>query len=171
MTVTRNLCYAKNRFKKIHMKIALGSDHAGFKLKERIKKFLEKKEIDFKDFGCFSEESCDYPDIAKPVALSVASGDFQLGILICGTGIGMSMAANKIKGIRAGLCLTSKMARLTREHNDANILCLGARLMTIKEALKILAVFLRTDFLAGRHLRRVNKINRLTDKNSPQVLA
>lgn len=151
------------------MKVALGSDHGGFKLKEKVKKFLNKKRVEFKDFGCFSKESCDYPDMAKPVALAVSSGDFQRGILICGTGIGMSIAANKIKGIRAALCLTSRMARLTREHNDANILCLGARLMTVKESLRILAVFLRTDFLAGRHLRRVNKVNSLMEKNSSRV--
>ena len=141
------------------MKIALGSDHAGFKLKEKVKKVLTKKGIEFKDFGCNSLDSCDYPDFAKPVALAVSSGEFEKGVLICGTELGMSISANKIKGIRAALCLTTRMAKLTREHNDANILCLGARLIKIKDGLKILATFLRTDFLGGRHQRRVDKID------------
>ena len=145
------------------MKIAIGSDHAGFKLKEKVKKFLNKKKIEFKDFGCFSLDSCDYPDFAKPVALAVSSGEFERGVLICGTGIGMTIASNKIKGIRAAHCLNTRMAKLTREHNDANILCLGARLIKMKDGLKILATFLRTDFLGGRHQRRIDKIDRLVD--------
>lgn len=140
------------------MKVALGSDHAGFKLKEKIKKILKVKRIEFKDFGCFSQESCDYPDLAKPVAQAVARGGFERGILICGAGIGMSIAANKTDGIRAALCLTSRMARLAREHNDANILCLGARITSGKVAFKILNIFLRTNFLGGRHQRRVEKL-------------
>lgn len=140
------------------MRIALGSDHAGFELKEKIKKYLNFLGDEFKDFGAFNRESCDYPDYAKKVARGVSSGKFDRGILFCGSGIGMSMAANKIRGIRASLCYNEETARLAREHNDANVLCIGARLTKEKLAKKIVKIWLETKFSRGRHRKRVKKI-------------
>ncbi len=141
------------------MRIALGCDHRGLELKAAIKGLLRELGHDYHDFGTDSIDSVDYPDIAKQVAGVVARKEFEQGILICSSGIGMCIAANKVNGIRAAMCYDDFCALRARQHNDANILCLGARLTTGKEALKIIAAFLRTDFLAGRHLRRVNKIN------------
>lgn len=140
------------------MKIALGSDHRGYKIKEEIKKFLLNLGHKVKDFGCFSEESCDYPDYALPVAENVSQKKFQYGILFCGTGIGMSIVANKVTGIRAALCLNKTMAKFSREHNQANVLCLPADSLSLKEIKEIIKVWLNTNFTAGRHLRRVKKI-------------
>ncbi|MGI5977888.1 MAG: ribose 5-phosphate isomerase B [Oscillospiraceae bacterium] len=140
------------------MMLAIGSDHGGFALKEEIKKHLDEKGVAYKDFGAFTEESCDYPDIAEPVARAVAAGEFENGILICGTGIGMSMSANKVKGIRAALCGDCFSAEFTRRHNDANILTLGARVLGPGLALKIVDTFLDTPFEGGRHARRIAKI-------------
>ena len=140
------------------LKIAVGSDHGGFKLKQKIIEYLRNKNIDFKDFGTFDEESCDYPDYAKKVASEVAIGNFEKGILICGTGIGVSIAANKVKGIRAALCSDTFSAKMTRAHNDSNILCLGQRVTGEGLALEILDAWLNTEFEGGRHKQRVSKI-------------
>jgi len=140
------------------MKIAIGSDHGGYKLKEEIKKHLLSKRAKLKDFGAFSEESVDYPDIGKKVAKAVAAKKFRFGILVCGTGLGMSMVANKVSGIRAAVCHNIYTAKMSRAHNDANILALGGRVLTKKAALKIVDMFLRTPFEGGRHLRRIRKI-------------
>ncbi|MGC8970966.1 MAG: ribose 5-phosphate isomerase B [bacterium] len=143
------------------MRVAIGSDHAGFKLKEELKAYIASLNIEVKDFGCYSEESVDYPDIAKEVALSVIRGEVDRGILICGTGIGMSIAANKIKGIRAAVGNELLSVRLAREHNNANILTLGARIIGSEVAKEAVRVFLETSFLGGRHERRVEKIGKM----------
>lgn len=139
--------------------IAIGSDHGGFELKQEIIKHLTKKEIGFEDFGCFSEASCDYTDYGKAVAEAVAAEKYEKGILICGTGIGISITANKIKGIRCALCSDCFSAEATREHNDANILALGGRVVGVGLALKIVDTFLNTPFSnEERHIRRISKI-------------
>ena len=139
--------------------IAIGCDHGGFELKQEIIKHLTKKGIDFEDFGCFSEASRDYTDYGKAVAEAVAAGEYEKGILICGTGIGISITANKIKGIRCALCSDCFSAEATREHNDANILALGGRVVGVGLALKIVDTFLNTPFSnEERHIRRISKI-------------
>ena len=140
------------------MKIALGADHGGFALKEIVKKHLEDKGFEVLDKGCYSAESVDYPVYAKAVANSILDKEADYGILICGTGIGISIAANRFKGIRAALCSNTTMAKLTREHNDANILALGARMTGDILALEIVDEFLKTEFLGGRHLTRIQAI-------------
>lgn len=146
--------------------IALGSDHAGFALKQQIKEHLNERHIEFKDYGTFGEESCDYPDFAKKTCEGVLNGECTLGILICGTGIGMSMAANKISGIRAAACSDYFSAKFTREHNDANILCLGARVIGAGLACELVDVFLDTPFSNGaNHIRRISKIKSLETKD------
>lgn len=141
------------------MKIALGADHGGFNYKNKIKEYLVSTGIEVLDVGTFSAESCDYPDIAHKVAKSVASGDAEKGILVCGTGIGMSIAANKIFGIRAALCSDTFSAKATREHNDSNILCLGERAIGEGLMLEIVKVWLETPFSnEERHKRRIDKI-------------
>ena len=140
------------------IKIAIGSDHGGFDYKASIIKALQDKGYDIMDMGTYSPESCDYPIIAKKVARAVAKGDFEKGILVCGTGIGMSMAANKVKGIRAAVCGDTFSARATRAHNNANILCLGQRVVGEGLALDIVDIWLTTKFEGGRHERRVNMI-------------
>jgi ribose 5-phosphate isomerase B len=139
-------------------KLAIAADHAGFCLKTEVFDFLIKKGYDVKDFGTFSEESMDYPDVAHPLAESIEKGEYLLGILICGSGNGVSMAANKHINIRAALCWTEEIARLSRLHNNANILSLPARFISSELAFKIVDVFLNTDFEGGRHERRVKKI-------------
>jgi ribose 5-phosphate isomerase B len=146
------------------MKIAIGSDHAGFELKEKIKNHLKNHEC--KDFGAYTDESVDYPDYALKVAESVSNQKHEKGILICGSGIGMSMAANKVPNIRAAVCYTTEGARLSREHNNANVLCLGSRMTDEKTAKKIVDVWLKTEFAGGRHSRRVNKINDIDKKHT-----
>ena len=143
------------------MKVALGSDHGGFTLKEEIKKYLEEKGIEYKDFGTYSTDSCDYPDIALPVAKAVQKGEYDRGILICGTGIGIGIAANKVPGIRAALCHDTFSARASREHNNANILTMGERVIGRGLALDIVDVWLNTEFAGGRHQRCVDKIHEL----------
>ena len=139
--------------------IAVGSDHGGFALKKAILAHLEKRGLEYKDFGTWSEESCDYPDFGKAVAKAVASGECEKGILICGTGIGISITANKVRGIRAALCGDCFSAEATRQHNDANILALGARVTGEGLALKIVDPFLDTPFSNDeRHIRRIRKI-------------
>ena len=141
------------------MRIAIGSDHAGFRLKGEIIKLLRELGHDCHDFGTQSEEHCDYPDYAQAVAEAVARGECERGILICATGIGMSMAANKVKGIRAALCHDVFSARRSREHNDANVLCLGAEVLGVGLALEIVRAWLAAEFSGGeRHRRRVEKI-------------
>jgi ribose 5-phosphate isomerase B len=139
--------------------IALGSDHGGYELKTEIMEHLKEKGIEFKDFGSYSKESCDYPVYAKKVAESILSKECNLGILVCGTGIGISITANKIKGIRAALCHDCFSAEATRLHNDANILALGGRVVGAGLALKIVDTFLETPFSEDdRHIRRISQI-------------
>jgi ribose 5-phosphate isomerase B len=140
------------------MKIALGSDHAGFELKEKIKQKLQTQDIVIDDRGTHSSDSCDYPDYAQAVAEEVAGHQADFGILVCGTGIGMSIAANKVSGIRAARIVTESDAELAREHNDANVLTLGARITGEEEAFKIIEKWLATPAAGGRHGRRVEKI-------------
>lgn len=146
------------------MKIALGSDHGGFSLKEEIKNWLKEHDYATEDCGTFSTESCDYPDIALTVAQAVASGECDKGILVCGTGIGVSIAANKVPGIRAALCHDTFSAKASREHNDANVLTLGERVIGRGLALDIVEVWLNGSFAGGRHQRRVDKITALEAK-------
>ena len=148
------------------MKIAIGCDHAGFELKEKIKILLKELGHDYKDFGTNSGESVDYPDYALKVAECVASKECDRGILICGSGIGMSMSANKVLGVRAALCSNTEMAKLSREHNDANVLTMGARMIDENTAKEIVKVWLKTEFLGERHLRRVNKMRDIEKKYS-----
>lgn len=136
--------------------IALGNDQAGFGLKQEVMRYLDEHDIPYKDYGSYSEESVDYPVYAKKVAHAVADGECEKGILICGTGIGISIAANKVKGVRAALCHDTFSAEATRQHNDANILAMGARVIGPGLAVKIVEAFLHTDFSnAERHARRV----------------
>ena len=139
--------------------IAIGCDHGGFALKQEIIKHLTQKNIAFQDFGCYSEDSCDYTEYGKVVATAVAEGKCEKGILICGTGIGISITANKVKGIRCALCSDCFSAEATREHNDANILALGGRVVGPGLALKIVDAFLNTPFSnEERHVRRISQI-------------
>ncbi len=142
--------------------IAIASDHGGYKLKEEVKAHLKERGIEYKDFGCDSEESCDYPEFAHKVGYAVTTGECDLGILICGTGIGMSIAANKIKDVRAALCSDCYSAQMTREHNDANVLAMGARVLGPGLALKIVDTFLDTPFSNDqRHIKRITQIERI----------
>jgi len=143
------------------MHIALGCDYHGLKTKEATKGLLQGLNHTYHDFGCYSVEPVDYPDVAQEVAGAVALGNFDHGILICSTGIGMSIAANKINGIRAALCHDAFTAQRARQHNDANVLCLGGEGMGIDMALKIIGIYLSTDFENGRHIPRLNKIKAL----------
>lgn len=145
------------------MKIAIGSDHGGFRLKGEIKAMLTEKNIAFQDFGTHSNESVDYPDISRNVAEAVASGEYDRGIIICGTGIGVSIAANKIKGIRAALCHDVFSAQMSREHNDANVLTMGERVVGPGLACMIVETWLGAEFAGGRHGRRVEKIASLEE--------
>lgn len=140
-------------------KIALGADHGGFELKNIIKHHLANRGYEVVDFGTNSMESVDYPNFAKIVGESVTSGESNFGILVCGTGIGISIAANKIKGVRCALCTNTTMARLTREHNDANILALGGRIVGDILAIEMVETFLTTEFEGGRHAKRVGLIS------------
>ncbi|RMH03931.1 MAG: ribose 5-phosphate isomerase B [Aquificota bacterium] len=145
------------------MIIAIGSDHAGFPLKERIKEKLIAKGYEVIDFGTNSQESTDYPLFAKEVCLAIQRGQAHRGILVCGTGIGMCITANKFKGIRAALCLNEYMARMSRRHNDANVLCLGERVVGVELALSIVDAWLSEEFEGGRHERRVMFIKNIED--------
>jgi ribose 5-phosphate isomerase B len=141
------------------MTIAIAADHAGFELKKVIIQQLETKEIQCKDFGTNSSESMDYPDVAHPLASAVERGEFSLGILICGSANGVAMAANKHAGIRAAICWNEELAELARLHNNANVLCLPARFISVEKALEIVQTFLSAKFEGGRHQRRVEKIS------------
>lgn len=143
--------------------LAIGCDHAGYQLKNCIMKCLDEKGVEYRDFGTFSEDSCDYPVYAEKVCRAIVSGECEKGILICGTGIGISIAANKIRGIRAALCSDSYSAELTRRHNDANVLALGARTTGSGLAMKIVDTFLSTGFDGGYHARRLDLIRALED--------
>jgi ribose 5-phosphate isomerase B len=143
------------------MRIALGADHAGFSLKEEIKTALAELGLVVDDLGTTSSDAVDYPDFAERVARGVAEGRFDRGILVCGTGIGMGIAANKIPGIRAATVTDVEMARLSREHNNANVLAVGARILDRRRALEIVRAFLETPFVGDRHQRRVDKITNL----------
>lgn len=145
--------------------IAIGSDHAGFALKQEVVGHLKEKGIEVMEMGCMDGSSCDYPDVAREVCGEVISGRADLAILICGTGIGISIAANKIRGIRAALCTDCYMARLTRMHNDANVLCMGGRVIGGGLACEIADAFLSASFEGGRHQRRVELIKAIEEKN------
>ena len=138
--------------------LAIGSDHGGFELKKAVMKHLAERGVEYRDYGTFSAESCDYPDFGEAVGRAVASGECERGIVICGTGIGISIAANKVRGVRCALCGDCYSAQMCREHNDANVLALGARVLGEGLALKIVDTFLDTGFEGGRHARRVAKI-------------
>lgn len=140
------------------MKIAIGNDHAGFQLKEKLLKHFSEKGVEVQDFGTNSGDSVDYPDFAHPVAIAVEGGQADFGVLICGSGNGISMTANKYPGIRAALCWNEEVARLARQHNNANVLALPARFLKEDEAEKITDIFLSEKFEGGRHERRVQKI-------------
>lgn len=148
------------------MKIAIGCDHGGYKLKNEIIEHLKGKGLEYKDFGAYSEESSDYADFAMVVAEEVAAKKYDLGILICGTGIGIGIAANKVPGIRAALCSDTFSAHACREHNDANILTIGQRVVGTGLALDIVDTFLNSEFQGDRHLRRINKISEIEKKYS-----
>ncbi len=143
--------------------IAIGCDHGGINLKEIIKDYLEEKGIKIKDFGTYTTDSCDYPDYAKKVCDAVVSGECECGILVCGTGIGMSIAANKIKGIRAAHVTDTYSARKTREHNNANVICLGERITGCDLALDIVDAYLSAEFMGGRHQNRIDKLMAFED--------
>ena len=144
--------------------IAIGSDHGGYLLKEEIKKHLKEKGYEFKDFGTDSTASCDYPVYAEKVCRAVQSGECEKGILICGTGIGMSMCANKCKGIRAAVCGDHISAEFTRKHNNANVLCLGARVIGAGVAMQLVDIFLTTEYEGGRHEKRVEMMMQLENE-------
>ena len=142
-------------------KIALAADHAGFPEKEKIKRTLDELGIEYADMGTASTDSVDYPDYAQKVAEAVSRGDYEQGLLVCGSGTGMAIAANKIKGVRAAVAWNEDIARLAREHNDANVLALPARFMSDEEAVKVLKAWFAADFEGGRHAKRVEKISEL----------
>ena len=146
------------------MKLLIGSDHGGYRLKEHIKKYLTEKGYEMADVGTGSEDSCDYPDFAQKLCNGITKGTAEKGILICGTGIGISIAANKCAGIRAALCNEVYGAQMSRQHNDANVLCMGARVIGVGTAEMIVDTWLNTDFEGGRHQRRVAKIMALEEK-------
>lgn len=146
--------------------IAIGSDHGGYELKKAIKKHLDEKGIEYKDFGTFSEESVDYPDFALKVAEAVASGEFDKGILLCGTGVGISIAANKVPGIRAANVSDAFSARYSKEHNNANVLCMGGRVVGPGLAAILVDEWLNAEFQGGRHQKRLDKITEIEKKYS-----
>ena len=144
--------------------LAIGSDHGGFALKQEVMAHLREKGIEYKDFGTYTEDSCDYPVYGEAVARAVASGECERGIAICGTGIGISMACNKVRGVRCALCGDCYSAEMTRRHNDANVLAMGGRVLGSGLALKIVDTFLETPFEGGRHARRVGLISEIEEK-------
>lgn len=140
------------------IRIAVCNDHAGYELKNSIVEYLKEKALILKDFGCYSTESCDYADFAHPMASAVESGEFDFGISICGSGNGISMTVNKHAGIRAALCWNNEISALARQHNNANVLSLPARYVTVAQAIEMVDTFFATDFEGGRHQARINKI-------------
>ena len=147
------------------MKLAIGSDHAGLVLKRELRRALDERQLGVEDFGTHTDDSVDYPDFAALVAQAVSRGDCALGVLVCGTGIGMSIAANKVRGVRAAVCTTEFEARMARAHNDANVLCLGSRVVGAGLATQIVEAFLDQRFEGGRHERRLQKIRDAEMKN------
>lgn len=141
--------------------IAIASDHGGYELKRGVIDYLKAKGIEYKDFGCYNTNSCDYPDIALGTCKSVVKGECEKALLFCGTGIGISIAANKVAGIRAACCSDIFSAKFTRLHNDANVLCLGGRVVGIGLALELVETFLNTEFEGGRHIKRIEKITEI----------
>ncbi|GIU81295.1 MAG: ribose 5-phosphate isomerase B [Acidobacteria bacterium] len=150
------------------MKVAIGADHAGFEVKEKIKKLLEEMQIPYEDVGTNSTEPVDYPDFGAKVGQKVASGEADQGIVVCGSGIGIAIAANKIKGIRAAQAWNEETARLARQHNNANVLAIGARVLPEEEIPKIVRAWFSADFEGGRHERRVEKIKALESEDKAQ---
>ena len=144
--------------------IAVGSDHGGYALKQQILRYLKENGFEYKDYGCFSEQSVDYPDFALPVAEAVAGGEAERGILVCGTGIGVSIAANKVPCVRAALCHDCFSAKATREHNDSNVLTMGERVIGSGLALEIVDIWLHTPYAGGRHQARIDKIAAIEKK-------
>lgn len=149
------------------MRIAIASDHRGFEPKRRLKPLLERLGHEVQDFGCDAPASCDYPDFAAPASRAVATGECEVGILLDGSGIGMSVVANKIPGVRAGLVHDDVTARLAREHNHCNVLCIGTDLLTEEQLRRIVEIFLATAFADGRHVRRVGKIRQIEQAPLP----
>lgn len=147
-------------------RIALAADHAGFEEKEKVKKTLDELGIAFDDLGTNSSESVDYPDFARKVAEGVSSGEYEQGLLVCGSGTGMAIAANKVKGVRAAVAWSEDIARLAREHNDANVLSLPARFISEEESAKVVKAFFESDFEGGRHGRRVDKISNIENSKN-----
>ena len=145
------------------MKIAIGCDHGGFELKEAVRGYLEERQIPYEDFGAYNTDSVDYAPIAAKAARAVAAGQADFGVLVCSTGIGISMAANKVKGIRAALCTNEFCAEMTRRHNNANILCMGGKVIDKETAVKLVDIFLRTEFEGGRHQRRIDQIAQIEE--------
>ena len=143
--------------------IALGADHGGYELKEAIKKHLDEKGVEYKDFGTYTGEAIDYPIIAKQVALSITSGECERGILCCRTGVGISIAANKVKGVRASCANDLYSAEMTRRHNNSNVLALGARVISVEKIVEIVDKYISTDFDGGYHQRRLDKIKELEE--------
>ena len=150
------------------MKIAIGADHAGFALKEKLRQRLAQDGHEVVDFGTGSADSCDYPDYAQPVARDVAGGHADRGILVCSTGIGMAMAANKVTGVRAAPAVSGDEVKMTREHNDANVLTIGAKYLDEQQAMALVHIFLDTQFAGGRHARRVAKIAHIERSNTEE---
>lgn len=145
--------------------LAIGCDHGGLELKNEVIKHLEERGVEYKDFGTFTPDSVDYPDYALKFCHSVTSGESERGILICGTGLGMSMAANKVKGIRAAVCHDTFSAEFTRRHNDANVLCMGGRVIGPGLACKVVDAYLDSEFEGGRHQRRIDKVMAIEDED------
>lgn len=145
------------------MKLAIGCDHGGFELKEAVREYLERHSIEYEDFGAYSTDSVDYAPIAAKAAHCVADGKADYGILICSTGLGISIAANKVKGIRAAVCTNEFCAEMTRRHNNANILCMGGKVIDEETALKLVDIFLNTGFDGGRHQRRIDQIAQIEE--------
>ena len=148
------------------MKIAVGCDHGGFELKQAVMQFLQDNGYEYQDFGTYDTQSCDYPDVAVPVAKAVAAGEFDRGILICGTGIGIGIAANKVAGIRAALCHDTFSAHASREHNNANIIAFGARIVGTELAKDIVRAYLDAEFQGGRHQTRIDMIHEIEKRNA-----
>ena len=142
------------------MKIAIASDHGGFELKTQLIEYYKKQGLTLQDMGTYSSDSCDYPDIAEKLCQAILAGTFETGILVCGTGIGISIAANRHKGIRAAVLYSDDVARLAREHNNANVAVFGGRTMTKEEACRRMDIFLQTEFEGGRHQRRIDKLDK-----------
>ena len=145
--------------------IAIGSDHGGYKLKEEIKKYFNKAQIEYKDFGAYSEESVDYPLVAKDVSKAVQSKECERGILICRSGYGMAMVANKFKGIRSAPCFQEQAAKFSRMHNNSNVLALGADYITIEESINIVKTWIETEFECGRHQKRLDLVSEIENEN------